>query len=163
MAHSPMLESRDISEADFGVVDPRMAAEVISLAFLQCILRGLQISPAIVSDAALCGTTDVWSRNVSCLVIPDGCIGLPTLAALSNGIPVVAVRNNANKMLNDLRSLPWRADQLFIVENYLEAAGLVAALRSGISPDAVERPLSSVHVSRVLDAHHSRALRLTSD
>ena len=32
-AHAPMLESRCIAETDFGVVDPRLAAEVISLAF----------------------------------------------------------------------------------------------------------------------------------
>jgi hypothetical protein len=28
------------------------------------------------------------AADVSCLVIPDGCLGLPTLAALEQGIPV---------------------------------------------------------------------------
>ncbi|MFC2002561.1 DUF3326 domain-containing protein [Chloroflexota bacterium] len=36
--------------------------------------------------------------DISCLVIPDGCVGLPTLAALEQGIPVIAVRENKNRM-----------------------------------------------------------------
>ena len=156
-AHAPMLESRYIAEADFGVVDPRMAAEVISLAFLQCVLRGLQRSPAVtaVDGATIAGS--IQSANVSCLVIPDGCIGLPTLAALHNGIPVVAVRGNANQMRNDLDSLPWGYAQLFRAENYLEAAGIVAALRVGISPHSVTRPLEPAIVERTLYADRGRA------
>ena len=49
-AHSPMLESREIAELDLGVVDPRMAAEVVSVTFLQSVLRGLQRSPRIISE-----------------------------------------------------------------------------------------------------------------
>ena len=155
-AHAPMLESKYISEADFGVVDPRMAAEVISLAFLQSVLRGLQKSPAITSVAE--GTTGrrILSENISCLVIPDGCIGLPTLAALDNGIPVVAVRSNTNQMRNDLDSLPWRPMQLDRVENYLEAAGVVAALRAGIAPWSVTRPLEPAHVERTIGPDEAR-------
>ena len=52
------------------------------------------------------------ASDVSCLVIPDGCVGLPTLAALKQGIQVIAVRENKNLMENDLTTLPWRAGQL---------------------------------------------------
>ena len=155
-AHAPMLESRYIAEADFGVVDPRMAAEVISLAFLQCVLRGLQKSPAITAiDNGTIGES-IQSAHVSCLVIPDGCIGLPTLAALQNGIPVVAVRGNTNKMRNDLDSLPWGPAQLFRAENYLEAAGVVAALRAGIAPWSVTRPLEAAKVERTIHRDQAR-------
>ena len=140
-AHAPMLESRDISETDFGIVDPRMAAEVISLSYLQCILRGLQKSPLVATNPFAAEKMGVLtSADISCLVIPDGCIGLPTLSALFNDIPVVAVRGNTNKMRNDLTSLPWQRTQLFRVENYLEAAGVVAALKLGIAPSSVLRP-----------------------
>ena len=148
-AHAPMLESRAVSESDFGVVDPRMAAEVISLAFLQCVLHGLQRSPAVVSSDRQSGTC-IGSGDISCLVIPDGCIGLPTLAALARGIPVVAVRGNTNLMNNDLSLLPWRRGQFFLAENYWEAAGVVASLRAGVDPWSVIRPLPPVisqHVS----------------
>ena len=155
-AHAPMLESRWVAETDFGVVDPRLAAEVISLAFLQCVLRGLQKSPAITAVAPGTGGIGIQPANVSCLVIPDGCIGLPTLAAMHNGIPVVAVRGNTNQMRNDLDCLPWQPMQLFRVENYLEAAGVVAALRAGIGPWSVTRPLEPVHIERLADADHAK-------
>jgi hypothetical protein len=81
------------------------------------------------------GLIDV--TNVSCIVIPDGCIGIPTLAALAQGIPVIAVRENKSLMRNDLTILPWKSGQLTIVDNYWEAAGVIAAMRAGISPQLV--------------------------
>ena len=141
-AHAPMLESEEIANLKLGVVDPRMAAEVDSLAFLQCVLKGLQRSPQIVTSDELMTRESVMTvENVSCLVIPDGCIGLPTLAALEQGIPVVAVRENENRMRNDLSALPWSDRQFYAAENYWEAAGIVASLRAGIAPESVKRPL----------------------
>ena len=141
-AHSPMFESRAVANIDPGIVDPRMGAEAVSLTFLQCILKGLQRSPRIVSDEVLMHRESILTvEDVSCLVIPDGCVGLPTLAALEQRIPVVAVRENTNLMRNDLAMLPWQKDQFFLVENYWEAVGVVAALRAGLVPGAVRRPL----------------------
>jgi hypothetical protein len=149
-AHSPMMESRAVANMDPGVVDPRMAAEAVSLTFLQCILKGLQRSPRIVSNAeAMRHHSVLTASDVSCLVIPDGCIGLPTLAALEQGIPVIAVRENRNLMRNDLAALPWSPGQFHAVENYWEAAGVMSALRAGIDPRAVRRPLSPTKVERV--------------
>ena len=151
-AHAPMLESKEVAEADFGIVDPRTAAELISLAFLQCVLRGLQTSPAVHPASHRNGDGLIQSENISCLVIPDGCIGLPTLAALQHGIPVVTVRGNTNKMRNDLDLLPWQPTQLFRVKNYLEAAGVVASLRAGIAPTSLKRPLELATVERLVAA-----------
>ena len=84
-AHAPMMESRDILNEDPGRVDPRMAAEAISSSFLQCVLKGLKQSPRIVSDEqAMTASGVLTARDISCLVIPEGCIGLPTLAALGS-------------------------------------------------------------------------------
>jgi hypothetical protein len=142
-AHSPMLDAREVAEMDPGVVDPRMAAEAISVAFLQCILKGLMRSPRIVRQSQAPNGGGLFSaENISCLVIPDGCIGLPTLAALYQGIPVIAVRENRNIMCNDLRALPWADDQLWIVENYWEAVGVIASLKAGIAPESARRPLA---------------------
>ena len=152
-AHSPMFESIRLANADPGVVDPRMAAEAVSLTFLQCVLKGLQRSPRIITDIELLHHPSVLTANdISCLVIPDGCIGLPTLAALEQRIPVIAVRENENVMRNDLRALHWQSDQLYIVNNYWEAAGIIAALKSGLSPEAVRRPLMrTVQTTSVTD------------
>ena len=81
------------------------------------------------------------------LVIPDGCIGLPTLAALEQGIPVIAVKDNVNVMSNDLTELPWSHNQLHIVNNYLEAVGVMTALKSGVPTESVKRPLASAKVT----------------
>jgi hypothetical protein len=149
-AHSPMFESEDIATLDPGVVDPRMAAEAISYSFLQCILKGLNASPRIVTQPDLMGRPDLVSvEDISCLVQPDGCVGLPTLAALEQGITVIAVRENRNIAGNDLSRLPWGSRQLHVVENYWEVVGVIAALRAGISPDSVRRPLPVVDVETV--------------
>ena len=148
-AHAPMLESQDVLDIETGVVDPRMAAEVISVSFLQCVLKGLQRSPKIVTDEETLREPGVLTaRDISCLVIPDQCLGLPTFAALEQGIPVIAVRENTNLMKNDLTAMPWAQGQLHIVENYWEAAGVLSAMKVGIDPMAARRPLPPVAVEK---------------
>jgi len=144
-AHAPMMESEDIANMDPGVIDPRMAAEVVSLTFFQSVLKGLHKAPRISKRAR---PNSLTAHDVSCLVIPDGCLGLPTLAALEQNIPVIAVRENRSLMHNDLTMLPWAAGQLHVVENYWEAAGLMAAMKEGMDPTSVRRPLASVKIER---------------
>lgn len=147
-AHSPMMESTEMLAATFGVVDPRMAAEAVSRCFLHCVLKGLHRAPRIVTDLAGFAQRGVLSAaDVSCLVIPDGCVGLPTLAACQLGIPVIAVRENRNVMRNELESLPFAPGKLLVVDNYLEAAGVMSALRAGVAPASVRRPLAGAAVS----------------
>lgn len=142
-AHSPMPDSRDILNLDVGSVDARMAAENISSGYLMCVLKGLQRSPRIVKDVRGGSRAGVLTASdVSCLVIPDGCLGLPTLAAIEQGIPVIAVRENKNIMRNDLAALPWGVGQLHVVDNYWEAAGVMCALKQGVDPRSVRRPLA---------------------
>ncbi|MHA6263043.1 DUF3326 domain-containing protein [Arenibacterium sp. CAU 1754] len=141
-AHAPISASREEAFIPLGEVDPRMAAEAISLTFFQCVLKGLQRSPRIVEP-----TENGWpagsisAEDLSCLVIPDKCVGLPTLAALKQGIPVIAVRENGNILDNDLTRLPWAPGQFFLVDNYWEAVGVLAALKEGIDPRSARRPL----------------------
>ena len=149
-AHSPMFESRKIANADPGIVDPRMAAEAVSLTFLQCTLKGLRQSPRIVTNIeAMRGRDVLTADSVSCVVVPQGCLGIPVVAALKQSIMVIAVRENRNLMRNDLSRLPWALGQYVEVENYWEAAGVIAAVRSGIDPASVRRPLERTKVSRM--------------
>lgn len=141
-AHSPMMESKKIMNLDVGVVDPRKSAEAVSTTYLHCILKGLHKSPKIIDSPALDGSAQaLTAADVSCLVIPDGCVGLPTLAAVEHGIPVIAVRENKNRMQNRLAELPFASGQLHVVQNYLEAVGLMHAIRSGVAPGSVRRPI----------------------
>lgn len=161
-AHSPMFETREIANMDAGIVDPRMAAEAVSLTFLQCTLKGLQRSPRIVLGEDVAQRSDViTASDISCLVIPDGCLGLPTIAALEQGIPVIAVRENKNLMRNDLTTLPWADDQFYLVENYWEAVGVMSALKAGIAPESVRRPLAYTS-TEVRSADSDKADQLVS-
>ena len=143
----------------FGRGAPRLAAEVVSLTFLQCILKGLHRSPRIVTDPETMREAGViTATDVSCLVIPDKCIGLPTLAALEQGISVIAVRENDNLMRNDLRALPWAPGQLHVVENYWEAVGVMTALKAGVAPSSLRRPLAATRVeTRISESRKSKS------
>ena len=146
-AHSPMLESNAIADLDLGVVDSRLAAEAVSLTFSQCMLKGLQRSPRIITDPELMRESGILtSADISCLIIPDKCVGLPTLAALEQGIPVIAIRENENLMRNDLNCLPWAEGQFHLVENYWEAVGVMTAIKAGITPASLRRPLEHTRV-----------------
>jgi len=124
-----------------------MAAEAISVTFLQSVLKGLKKSPRIITDQEAMNKNGVMTASdISCLVIPDGCVGLPTLAALEQGIKVIAVKENKNIMKNDLSKLPWATDQFYVAENYWEVSGILNAIKGGIDPKTVRRPLESVEI-----------------
>ena len=146
-AHAPMMESDEVANMDTGVVDPRIAAESISMSFLNCVLKGLQQSPAIVDDVGDFGKYGIRSvEDVSCIVIPDGCLGLPTLAALIQGISVIAVQDNTNLMANDLTQLPWKEGQFRKAGSYLEAVGMMLAMKAGLTLGSLTRPLARSEV-----------------
>ncbi|MFH0929784.1 MAG: DUF3326 domain-containing protein [Candidatus Moraniibacteriota bacterium] len=135
-AHSPMMISREIDNLELGIVDPRKAPETASITYLHCILKGLHKAPRVTSP-----DKGINAENISCMIIPDKCIGLPTLACIEQGIPVIAVRENKNKMKNNLKDLPFERGKLFIVDNYLEAVGVMHALKTGVSVESVRRPI----------------------
>jgi hypothetical protein len=152
-AHAPTMSSEALRTESWGVVEPRKAAEVISTTYLFCVLKGLNRAPQVLVNPT--GTYDpsvIAAEDISALVIPDGCVGLPTLAAVEQGIPVVAVRNNANLMRNDLRALPFRPGQLRYAANYYEAAGILSAMKAGVAPSTLARPMQPLRIERV-DVH----------
>lgn len=149
-AHAPTMSSEALRTESFGVVEPRKAMEIISTTFLFCVLKGLNRAPQIVANPT--GAYDpsvITAEDVSCLVIPDGCVGLPTLAAVEQGIPVIAVRGNTNLMQNDLRVLPFKAGQLHYAANYYEATGIMAGMNAGVAPAALARPMLPLRISRI--------------
>lgn len=147
-AHAPLVHSNQINT---NLVDARIAAEEISATFLQCILKGLHRAPQMVAfqdfekaPGILC------SHDISCLIIPQGSLGLPTLAALIQGIPVIEVAENTNTMSNDLRLLPWQPGQFFQTTTYLEAAGLACAFKAGITVESTRRPLITAPIHKII-------------
>jgi hypothetical protein len=149
-AHAPTMSSEALRTESWGVVEPRKAAEVISTTYLFCVLKGLNKAPQVlVGPSGVYDPSVLTAEDVSALVIPDGCVGLPTLAAVEQGIPVVAVRANANLMRNDLKSLPFRPGQLHYAANYYEAAGILSAMKAGVAPATIARPMQPIRIERV--------------
>jgi hypothetical protein len=151
-AHAPQMAPEVFDafpEEGSGVVEPSMAAEVVSRAFIHCVFKGLQQSPQLVtSSEGMMHPSVLSAADVSCVVMPERCFGLPALAALEQGIPVILVKDQQNVMKNDLTTLPWRPGQLHVVDDYLQAAGLLCAMRGGVAVDSLSRPLHLAKVHR---------------
>jgi hypothetical protein len=123
-----------------GVFEPRLAPVAGSIRHIHCVLKGLHKSPRIVPYER-----GFNAREVSCVIIPDGCVGLPVLACIKQGIPVIAVKNR-NIMKNDLDELDFEHGKFFRADNYLEAVGIMRMLKEGIALDTVTRPISHTRI-----------------
>jgi len=145
-AHAPMLGDGTFSYP-YKIVDPAKAPETLSKTELFCILKGLSMAPKIITNQSLMHRSGVLSNeDISCLIIPDRCIGLPTLAALEQDIPVIVVEDGQNLMKNDLDNLPWKPGKFFRAKNYLEVVGIINCLKAGIHPDNLLRPLNATKI-----------------
>lgn len=132
VAHAPYDNWRvpDYDLKDFQeVVDPRMSAEMVSMCYLHCILKGLHKAPRIVKSKL----QGLSNKDVDFLITPINCVGEPHHACMDAGIPIIAVRENKN-ILND--PMP---DEFIIVDNYVEAAGLLMAYKAGVTLKSVRR------------------------
>ena len=136
-AHAPLMSKEAAAKAGtYGIVDPRKAPESESVADIYCCLKGLQKAPRLVSPE-----NGLNSSNISCLVIPYGCVGLPVLAAFDQSIPVIAVKENTNLMRNRYSDYDFDNKILYEVNNYWEALGVCQAIKAGIDPKVVRRPI----------------------
>lgn len=130
-AHAP-VESSDTKATPellnlpyIDIVDPRMAAEVCAVGYSHCVLKGLQRAPRPAQSG-------IHRDTVGCLITPWGCSGRPHMACIEADIPVIVVRKNA--------CCGGSIDQRFIyVENYIEAAGMVSLLKSGVTRESVTK------------------------
>jgi hypothetical protein len=75
------------------------------------------------------------------VVVPAGCLGGPgVIAAHDRGIPIIAVAGNPTTLHVDAAALGWT--DVITVSGYLEAAGVLAAMRAGLDWRACQRPLA---------------------
>lgn len=130
VAHAPV--GQGVMEKYKEIVDPRMAAEMVSVCYLHCVLRGLHKAPRIGKGISV--------DDIDCLVTPINCVGEPHWACEERGIHIIAVKENKT-ICND--EMP---DSFIIVENYLEAAGVISSLNAGIDYRTVRRPLEKTEI-----------------
>ncbi len=134
VAHSPFTDwsKKEDDLCDFfEVVDPRMAAEMVSVTYLHCILKGLHKAPTLTYNSV----NSLSREDVDFLITPINCVGEPHNACIKAGIPIIAVRENKNVLTDKM------PDSFIIVNNYLEAAGMLMAYKAGINYKSVRRPI----------------------
>ncbi|MGV3525568.1 MAG: DUF3326 domain-containing protein [Candidatus Sericytochromatia bacterium] len=135
VAHSPIFEPH----LETRRLDPRVAAEEIGTTYLPCVLMGLSRAPRFVAY----GEGHCRLEDISALVLPaDACGGVPALVAAERGIPVIAVAENTTVLQVTLEKLGWQGPHLHQVANLWEAAGLLLALKQGLDPRLLRRPLA---------------------
>jgi hypothetical protein len=132
--HAP-VENSETFTAYEGVVDPRKAAEMVSVCYLHCCLKGAHLAPRIATSGG-----DLQVKDIDFLITPTNVVGPPHMACIQNNIPVIAVESNRT-VLDDV--MP---ENFIIVKSYLEAAGVICARRAGVSIESTNRPLSKTRV-----------------
>lgn len=138
-AHAPAF-SYEESLPSTNIVDPRTASEYFSPTFLPCILYGLNKAPKLVNIKEV-KPYDITIGMIDALVYPHNCLGaIPVLSAVEKKLPVFAIKNNSTILNVDSKKLGIE-NQTTLCENYLEACGHIVALRQGICPSTIIRPI----------------------
>ncbi len=139
-AHAPLPYYKDVKER--GTHNPRASAEFISTPHYLCVLKGLARAPRLVPLNCLESVPPhlVSLNAVGAIVMPASCLGgIPALAAEYNEIPLIAVEENRTLLAVTNEQMGMR--NVIQVRSYLEAAGVILALRQGISLESLRRPI----------------------
>jgi hypothetical protein len=122
-------------------VDPRSSAEFISTPHYFSVLKGLSRAPRpvpIETDSPL-SPTCIGVSDVAAVVLPASALGgIPALAAQLNCIPIIAV--GENRTILSVHRKAINLDNVIEANSYAEAAGIILALRHGISLRSLRRP-----------------------
>ena len=139
-AHAPLPYYQAVKDRSTG--NPRASAEFISTPHYFSVLKGLSRAPRLVPiddldhPPAECLTVN----SVAAIIAPATALGgIPALAAEFHGIPLIAVRDN--QTILSLTAERLGMAEVIEVDSYLEAAGVVLALRNGISLASLRRPI----------------------
>jgi len=153
-AHAPGLAPLPINYD----LDPRTSGEEIGYTFLQSVLVGLSRAPDLISKSTMQTKENSFfqvktllsDRNLGAVVVPEGALGGEAiLSCIQKFIPLIIVSNqsvlnvSSAKMRLDLQT-DYQDKKVFYAENYLEAAGLITALRHGINIKSLCRPIYGV-------------------
>ncbi len=143
-AHAPALAPLPL-QAD---LDPLAAAEELGHTFLPCVLVGLSRAPDLLPLAAaapadpsrsLLPPEAIHPDRIGAVVAPAGALGgEAVLACAARGVPLIAVEGNPCLLEVSAEALGLPALK---AASHAEAAGLVLALREGIAPESLARPL----------------------
>lgn len=141
-AHAPLINMKNM-ELKTNIVDARGAGEFSSTSGLACVLVGLSRAPQV-SPLPGCRIKEIVNiNNLLAIVAPASALGgIPMIYAEKYQIPVIAVKNN--QTILDITASHLQLNQVIEVNNYIEAAGIIQALKHGISLESIYRPLSTL-------------------
>ena len=142
-AHAPLPYYQDLKEKD--TYNPRASAEFISIPHYFCVLKGLAKAPHLIPLLDLDNPPShlITLNHIGAIVVPASCLGgIPALVAEYSNIPLIAVRDN--KTILNVTNEKMHMNNVIEVNSYLEAAGVVVALREGISLKSLRRPIECV-------------------
>lgn len=141
-AHAPLSNLKEMT-LKTNIVDARGAGEYSSFSGLACVLVGLGKAPQI-STHSNCRIGDIVNiNNLLAIVSPASALGgIPMLYAQKYNIPVIAVADN--KTILDVTRTRLNLTNVIEVKSYAEAAGIIQALKNGISIRGIYRPLSTL-------------------
>jgi hypothetical protein len=159
-AHAPLPYYKELK--GHATRNPRAAAEFISTPHYMSVLKGLARAPRLVALRSLsrAPAQAITLDHVGAIVVPASCLGgIPSMAAEASGIPLIAVREN--RTILDVTNASMGMENVIEVGSYLEAAGVVLALRRGLSLESLRRPLgpSLREVDAELADNRERAAR----
>ncbi len=134
VAHSPTenIEYKYLWDLKI-IVDPHIATEMISMCFLHSVLKGLYKAPRISNKG-------LSYKDVDVMISPIGCWGEAHKICEKQGIPIIVVKNNET-VLND-----EMGKSCIYVENYLEAVGVIQAMKEGIEIEYFFRPIEPTKI-----------------
>ena len=137
-AHAPALSPINLNEN----LDPRAASEEIGYTFLPSVLIGLSKAPDLIELPDKNENIILHPNQTESIVVPSGALGGEgVLAGIERGLNIIAVKNkNILNVDNQYLNYP----KLIEVDNYYEAAGLILAIKEGINPTSIKRPLDKI-------------------
>ena len=139
-AHAPALLPLPL-DAD---VNPRAAAEELGYTFLPSVLVGLSQAPQLIRDRGQ--YPDVWRDQIDAVIVPETACGSRTLLSLSQTqAQIITVADNTTTMKTTAASLGIAHTP---VQSYLEAIGVLAAIKAGVNFTALHPIIPSIQSLR---------------
>ncbi|HEY9738178.1 MAG TPA: DUF3326 domain-containing protein [Trichocoleus sp.] len=130
-AHAPALTPLPLDPT----ISPKSAAEEIGYTFLPCVLAGLSRAPQFVTRAPA-QANDLWADQVDAVVLPATAFGGSAVISLSRtSACIIAVAENTTTMRVPPEKIGIRAVH---AASYLEALGVMAAHKAGVSLESLK-------------------------
>ena len=137
-AHAPALRTIELNVN----LDPRAASEEIGYTFLPSVLIGLSNAPDLIELPNRNEKITLHPSQIESIVVPMGALGgEAVLAGIERGLNIISVKN---ENILGINNKTFNYPNLFEVNNYFEAAGLILSIRNGINLKSIQRPLNTI-------------------